>query len=367
MKIICSRERLMEAISIVQKAVATRSTLPVLDGILIEAGDGVKLTGYDLETGIECNIEADVPDAGSIVINARMFGDIIRKLPEDVVTIESTDNFAVRIECGSAHFSIKGQSAEDYPKIPIVEDAEQLKMKQHLLKDMIRQTIFAVSTDESRPTLNGVFFSSTDKTVEMVSIDGFRLALRRNEFEEELPKMSFIVPGKALAEVGRILVSTQDETIEIYPSRNHIMFNTGRVKLVARLIQGEYMNYRSILPQTAETTITISPAAMMAAVERASLVISSEDRRYPVRLTTEDDDILTVSASTEIGTLREEINVSSQGSKIDIDFNPRYFLDALKVIDEDEVAIVFNGNMGPCVLKPLDSDEFAYLVLPLRR
>ncbi len=367
MKVICSRERLMEAISIVQKAVATRSTLPILDGILIEADENVKLTGYDLETGIECQLEADVPEAGSIVVNARMFGDIIRKLPEDVVTIESGDNFSLKIECGSAHFSIKGQSADDYPKIPVVEDAQQLNMKQHLLKDMIRQTIFAVSTDESRPTLNGVNFRSDEKTVEMVSIDGFRLALRRNEFEQELPKMNFIVPGKALAEVGRILVSTQEDTVDIYPSRNHIMFNTGRVKLVARLIQGEYMNYRSILPQTAETTITISPQAMMAAVERASLVITSEDRRYPVRLTTNDEDILTVSASTEIGTLREEIAVNVQGSKIDIDFNPRYFLDALKVIDEDEIAIIFNGNMGPCVLRPLDSSEFAYLVLPLRR
>jgi DNA polymerase-3 subunit beta len=179
--------------------------------------------------------------------------------------------------------------------------------------------------------------------------------------------MSFIVPGKALSEVGKILLSTHDDNVDIYPSRNHIMFDTGRVKLVARLIQGEYMNYRSILPQTAETTITISPQVLMSAVERASLIISSEDRRYPVRLVTSDDDVMVVSASTEIGTLREEIQVSMQGSKIDIDFNPRYFLDALKVIDEDEISIVFNGNMGPCVLKPLDSREFAYLVLPLRR
>jgi DNA polymerase-3 subunit beta len=367
MKVICSRDRLMEGISTVQKAVATRSTLPVLDGILIEAENGVKLTGYDLETGIECIVEADVPEAGSLVINSRMFGEIIRKLPEDIVTIESGDNFSMKIECGSTHFSIRGQSSDDYPKIPVVEDAKQLTMKQHLLKDMIRQTIFAVSTDESRPTLNGVYFNSCEKSVEMVSIDGFRLAMRRNEFEDELPEMSFIVPGKALSEVGKILLSTHDDDVDIYPSRNHIMFDTGRVKLVARLIQGEYMNYRSILPQTAETTITISPQVLMSAVERASLIISSEDRRYPVRLVTSDDDVMVVSASTEIGTLREEIQVSMQGSKIDIDFNPRYFLDALKVIDEDEISIVFNGNMGPCVLKPLDSREFAYLVLPLRR
>ncbi|NLA66599.1 MAG: DNA polymerase III subunit beta, partial [Leucobacter sp.] len=153
----------------------------------------------------------------------------------------------------------------------------------------------------------------------------------------------------------------------IYPSNNNILFDTGSVKIVSRLIQGEYMNYRGILPQTAETTLTISPSALLDAIERASLVITTDDKRYPVRLTTSDEDTLVVSASTDIGTLREEIAISMNGQKIDIDFNPRYFIDALKVIDEDEITIVFNGTMGPCVIKPIDSQEFAYLVLPLRR
>ncbi|HAL74341.1 MAG TPA: DNA polymerase III subunit beta [Clostridiales bacterium] len=366
MKLICSRDRLMEAISIVQKAVATRSTLPILDGILLEAKNGVILTGYDLETGIECHIEADVPEAGSIVVNARMFGDIIRKLPDDIVTIETGHNLALQIECGSTHFSIKGIRADDYPKIPVVEEEQQLVVKQNLLKDMIRQTLFAVSTDESRPVLNGCFLNCDGKNLEMVAIDGFRLALRKNEIGEGLPVMKFIIPGKALNEVGRILQSNESP-VEIYPSQNHIRFDTGRVKLVSRLIQGEYMNYKGIIPQTAETTMTISPAAMLAAIERASLVITTEERRFPVRLTMPDDETLVVSANTEIGTLREEINVSMTGNRIDIDFNPRYFVDALKAIDEDEISVVFNGSMGPCVLKPADSQEFAYLVLPLRR
>ncbi len=366
MKLICSRDRLMEAISIVQKAVATRSTLPILDGILVEAENGVKLTGYDLETGIECQIEADVPESGSIVINARMFGDIIRKLPDDIVTIETNNNLAIQIECGSTHFSIKGIRAEDYPKIPVVEDSQQLSMKQNILKDMIRQTIFAVSTDESRPILNGCFFNCDGKSLELVAIDGFRLALRKNDIGENLPAMKFIIPGKAIGEVGRILQSN-DSSVEIYPSQNHIRFDTGRVKLVSRLIQGEYMNYKGIIPQTAETTMTIMPAAMLAAIERASLVITTEERRFPVRLTMTDDETLVVSANTEVGTLREEITVAMTGNRIDIDFNPRYFLDALKAIDEDEVSVVFNGSMGPCVIKPTDSQEFSYLVLPLRR
>lgn len=368
MKFICSRERLMEAVSIVQKAVATRSTLPILDGILIEstAGSGLKLIGYDLETGIECMVEADVPESGSVVINARMFGDIVRKLPDDIVSIESTANFSITIDSGSSHFSIKGIRSDDFPKIPTVEEGAQLRIKQNVMRDLIRQTIFAVSSDESRPVLNGCCLVSDGKRLEMVAIDGFRLALRRHVSEETLPEMRYIIPGKALNEVARIL-QPSETTVDISQSQNHILFDTGRVKLVSRLIQGDYMNYNSIIPQSAETTIQISPQSILAAIERAALIISTEERRYPVRLSTPDVDTLLVSANTDIGTLREEVPISMSGNKIDIDFNPRYFLDALKVIDDDEVAIAFNGPMGPSVIKPADSDDFAYLVLPLRR
>ncbi|HBP38655.1 MAG TPA: DNA polymerase III subunit beta, partial [Clostridiales bacterium] len=199
-----------------------------------------------------------------------------------------------------------------------------------------------------------------------VAIDGFRLALRRKEIGADLPVMKFIIPGKSLGEVSRIL-SPNDSPVIIYPSQNHILFSMGKVKLVSRLIQGEYMNYRGIIPQTAETTMTIAPAVILAAIERASLVITTEERRYPVRLTMTDDETLVVSANTEIGTLREEIPVTMTGNRIDIDFNPRYFLDALKVIDDDEISVIFNGSMGPCVLKPMENQDFAYLVLPLRR
>lgn len=366
MKIICSRDRLMEAITIVQKAVATRSTMAILDGILIEADEVLKLTGYDMEIGIESTVDADIPEKGSIVLQSRMFGDIIRKMPEDILSIESTANQSVQIECGNTHFSIKGMRAEDYPKIPVVEETRKITLRQQLLKEMIHQTIFAVSTDESRPILNGCFFRSEGKTIEMVAIDGFRLALRKCDQDEELPAMKFIIPGKALNEVGRIL-GTSDATVDVYPSNNNILFDTGKNKIVSRLITGDYMNYKGIIPQTAETTVTVSPKAMMEAIERASLVITTEEKRYPVRLTMTDDDTMIVSANTEIGTVREEISVVMTGNRIDIDFNPKYFMDALKVIDEDEISIVFNGSMGPCVLKPLDSNEFAYLVLPLRR
>jgi DNA polymerase-3 subunit beta len=304
---------------------------------------------------------------GGVVINARIFGDIVRKLPDDLVSLETNENLTVQIDSGSTHFSIRGQRAEDFPRIPEVSDEQQLHVQQILLRDMIRQTIFAVSNDESRPVLNGCYIVCDGRELEMVAIDGFRLALRRSSIGSDLPVMKFVVPGKALNEVSRILSSSGDDIVNIYPSVNHIKFDLGPVKLVSRLIQGDFMNYRSIIPQTAETTLTVNPKTLLAAVERALLVITSEDRRFPVRLMMKDDATLVVSSNTDIGSLREEISVTMTGNPFDIDFNPKYFLEALRAIDEDEISIILNGSMGPCVLRPLDSDEFNYLVLPLRR
>jgi len=366
MKFICSRDLVMESISIVQKAVSTRSTLPILDGILIEAGEDIKLTGYDLETGIECKLKADILEAGSIVINSRMLGDIIKRLPDDIVTIETGSGNTVLIESGNSHFSIKGINSEGYPKIPTVEDYEKIVIPQNCLKEMISQTIFAVSTDESRPVLNGCKIVCGGKSIEMVAIDGFRLALRKTYLEDDVVDVSFIVPGKSLGEAGRIIDNSK-KTVEIYKSTNHIMFDNGKVKMVSRLIAGEYMNYKSIIPQTSETTVSVCPKKLLQAIERASLIITSEDRKFPVRLMTSDDETLVITSNTDIGSVKEEVKISHTGNAIDVDFNPRYFIDALKVIDEEEIVISFNGNMGPCVIRPVEGDSFSYLVLPLRR
>jgi DNA polymerase III subunit beta len=366
MKFICSRNIFGEAISITQKAISPRSTLQILEGILIEATDRILLTGYDLETGIECNFSADIMEEGSIVINARMIGEIIRKLPDDMVTVETGAGNTVSIECGNSHFVIKGIHSEGYPKIPSVEEKEKLIIPQNVFKNMIHQTIFAVSNDESRPVLNGCKVVCTGKTVEMVAIDGFRLALRKMTLEEEVPELSFIVPGKSLNEVGRILESSK-EPFEIYKSASHILFDNKKVKMVSRLIAGEYMNYKSIIPEASETKITVATQLMMESIERASLIITSDDRKFPVRLMTGDDETLVITANTDLGSVKEEIPVTLSGKMIDIDFNPKYFLDALKVIEEEEVTVSFNGSVGPCVIRPVEGEDFSYLVLPLRR
>lgn len=366
MKIICLKEDFINAINIVQKGVSTRSSMPILEGILLEADENVKLTGYDLETGIECIFDADVIEKGSIVITSRILGDIVKKLPDENVKLEVGSNNTVLIESGNAHFSIKGISSEGYPSIPSVDEYEKINLPKQTFKNMIHQTIFAVSNDESRPVLMGCIIKCVSGHVEMAAIDGFRLALRKKFIEETIPDISFIVPGKSLNEAGKI-ADGANSVIEIYKSTNHIMFDTGNVKMVSRLIAGEYMNYNSIIPTTAETTIIVSPRTLLNALERASLIITVDERKFPVRFITNDDDSLIIKSNTDIGSVREEIVISKTGKDIDIDFNPRYFIDALKVIDEDEVSISFNGNMGPCVIKPTQGDEFAYLVLPLRR
>lgn len=370
MKILCSKDKLSTAISYTQRAVSVRSTLALLDGILFEAGeDRIKLTGYDMETGVEAILPGDVFDEGSIVLNARMLGDIVRKLPEDVVTIEIDAHQIAVITSGNSQFKIKGMDAQGFPKLPEIEESEKVKMPQTLLKQMINQTLFAVSTDEARPAFNGILFNSMGNKIEMVAVDGFRLALRRCECEEPQPEAKFLIPGKALKEIPPILSDSGE--VNIYATQNHIQFDMGDVKLISRLIQQEFMNYNSILPNTSSTQVILNTRDFYQAVERASLVVPSEDKRFPMNITFRGEDeaesVMIIQANTEVGNLHDEIPVQISGERLDVDFNPRYFIDALKVITDETVCLKFNGSLGPCIIEPVDGKTFCYLVLPLRK
>ena len=367
MKLICSKNLLNDAITMAQKAIATRSTLPILDGLLFEAeSDELTITGYDLETGIECKIDTDVLRPGKIVVNARMIGDIVRKLPEDLVNIEVEENFVINITSGKAKFKINGIESKDFPKIPIVEEAEQLKVPQRVLKDMISQTIFAASNDENRPILNGIKVIAQGHQLELIAIDGFRLAIRREEFEEELVDLSFIVPAKAMKEVAGILDPT-DNPVKIYPSHNHILFDTGSVKLVSRLLQGDYMDYHKVVPNEVMSKILLKTKDMYQAIDRDSLVINVDQRRFPFTLKSENQNTLSISSKTDIGAVHEEIAIELQGENIDADYNPKYFIDVLQNVPIEDISLEFSGTFGPCLIKPLEGNQFLYLVLPLRR
>ena len=369
MKIICSKEKLLEGINIVQKAVSAKTTLPILEGILIEAGENVKLTSNDLEIGIECIIEADVREEGAIVLNARMFGEIIRKFPDAEVLIEVRENNNVVIECENSMFEIRGLDAEGFPALPTLEKKDGIKISQRMLKDMIRQTIFAVSTDENRPMLTGSLFEYKDGKFTIVSIDGYRLAMRcfepENENETVSAERKFVIPGKTLNEIAKILQPVDDD-IYIYAAGNQILFDMGNCIMTSRLLEGEYLNYMSIFPKDHETKVRVNTKDLLSCFERASLVITSEERRYPVSLDITEEKIV-ITANTEAGNVREELKIDMEGKRLEVSFYHKFFIEALRAIDNETIDIYFTTSLGPCTIKPLQGNDFAYLILPIRR
>ncbi|NLC90008.1 MAG: DNA polymerase III subunit beta, partial [Clostridiaceae bacterium] len=282
----------MDSINIVSKAVATRTPMPILDGILMSASDGLTLTGYDMETGIESRMEADILASGSVVVPARVFTEIVRRLPEDDVFIDTDDKYMVKVESGSSSFNIRGLSADDYPALPIVEHDHSLFLEQKMLKDMIQQTKFAASTDDSRPILKGINVIFENGGLTLVTIDGFRLAVRKEKITgEQQEAMQFIVPARAMEDVSHVL-NDSDDMVTIGPSHNYVLFDTGDVKIVSRLIQGEFLNYKSILPSGNKTSLVTDPQILLSAIERASIVIDRDEKRFPVTLETPDEDTL---------------------------------------------------------------------------
>lgn len=367
MKIICSKSQLDTAINHVQKAVSVRSTLSLLDSILFVAKNNeVHLTGYDLETGIEVKFEADVIQEGEILLNAKMIAEIVKKLPEETISISSDSQFTTIISSGNSQFNVKGLDASDYPQLPEIDANEKLTIPQSMFKDMISQTIFAVSTDESRPAFNGALLNSNSNVVELVAIDGFRLAVRVEELDYDIPDVKILIPGKALKNIQSIL--GESGNLELYTTQNHIKVNVGEVTLISRLIQQDFMDYKKILPNTYSTKIEINTKDFYHAVERADLILPNQDRRYPMSLKFTGAQIMNVTATTNVGNMEDGVELNYfDGDELEIDFNQRYFLDALKVISDENVIVEFNGPVGPCIIQPVEGNYFTYLILPLRR
>lgn len=371
MKFTCNKANLDHVVSIVQKAVKSNSTVRILEGIYIEAVDNkVKLVGYDLATGIEAEIPADVMREGTVVINSKIFGDIIRKLPDDMISITSDSMNNVVIESGSACFNIKGLGSEEYPKIPTIENNNKIILPQAILKKMISSTIFAVSKDEHRQNLNGCYFECDGSNITLVAVDGFRMAIRTSHVGSEYPIMSFIVPGKSLNEAAKIFDDkNDDDEVILYTSNNHILFDIGNVKIVSRLITEEFIAYKSIIAHNPQSVVTINKQLMLDAIERASIVISAEsgDHRASVDISMNNDQMITIEAITEHGNSKESIPAKISGNNIDISFNSRFFIDVLKNVEDEQICIEFNGSVGPCFIKPLDGEVYTYMLLPLRR
>lgn len=362
MKFTCSKHDLIEATNTVQKAVMAKATLPILEGIYIEAMNGVKLVGNCFDMGIECSIAAEVTEPGSIVLNSRMFGDIVRRLPDSEVFIQVKENFVVVIECNNSYFEIKGLSSEGFPMLPEIEEEKKINISQASLRDMIHKTIYAISADENRKILTGSLLEASNGDFYIVSLDGFRLAVAKATIKEDF-SFRAVLPGRNLNEIHKILEQS-DKEVRITLSKNQALFEIDRCRIISKLLDGDYMNYKSFIPEQFETVIETNVKSITESIERASL-ITNDDKRYPVKFVVDDDKMM-ITSNAEVGISKEEIDVKTEGNNIKIGFNPRYLLDSLKVIDDERVTISFSSSIGPSVIKPIQGDKFTFMVLPVR-
>lgn len=363
MKFQCSRQKLNEAVTNVQRAVSTKSTIPALEGILIKAiGNIITLCGYDLEIGITTTLDADVRENGSVVLSARLFSDIIRRMPEDTITIETDEKLIVYISSGKVDYKIIGISDEEYPELPSVNGSDNLTINGDTLRSMIRQTIYAVSEKDIKPAHKGSLFEIGNGNIKIISVDGYRLAIRTEQIDYNDEK-SFIVPGKSLSEVTK-LITDETEDVQITVGDRHIVFQIDNYSIITRLIEGEFMNYKAALPKTHSTEMKVNTRQFINSIERMSLLLT-EKLKSPIRCKIEDG-LIKTSCNTSLGQAYDEFPADINGEDIEIGFDNKYLLDALRNSETDEVKMQLSSPLSPIVLMPSEGDSFLFLVLPVR-
>ena len=357
MRFSCEKAVLNDAISVCIHAVSPKSSIPALEGLLITAGTDVSLCGYNFKTAIQKNFDADVTESGAAVINARIFSDIIRKLPDDIIEISVDDRLMATIKCGVSEFNIMSTSAEEYPDLPSVDSDAGVRISNSVLRDMISRTSFAISDNENKPIHTGSLFEVEDEQLTIVSVDGYRLAIRKAECQNlRHSGFHFVVPGDTLRELSRILPE-DDEPTTICPEQKHALFQFSGTVVTTRLLEGEFLNYRGAVPADQPIKLEIDVKAVITAVERVSLIIS-ERLKNPVRCL--------LSCITALGRSYDELELAPCPEPIEIGFNNRYLLDALRAVDSDICMLELKSGLSPCVLRPVEGDAFTYLVLPVR-
>ena len=365
MRFTCEKNQLVTALNIASRAVAQKSSFSVIEGILCQAGIGLNLTGYNMETAITYEIEAEVSDPGSCVLPARLFGDIIRRLPEGPVTVVVDDNFKVSIRSGYASFTISAESAEDYPELPDVNEGKGVRIPQNELKSLISGTIFAVSTNQTRPIHTGVRFEVEDDRISAIAVDGFRLA--RRTFYPEQPTgrtMAFVVPAQALKEVEKILQDTEDDAIFTLGSK-HILFQIGGATLVCRLLEGDFLDWRKVVPTNCPVKLVANVADLSSSIERVGLIVD-EKNRFPVRCVFSNQ-VLQLRTNTVIGAAEDQCSIAGDGKELEIGFNVNYLAEAIRAVPTEEVTLELTNGLSPIVMTPVDEkQEFSYMVLPVR-
>lgn len=360
----CSHKNIFSCISVVQKTVTTKTTMPILEGILIETiEDKIKITGRDMDTMIQSSFKADIIESGSVVIPCRLFVDLIRSLPDDTINISSDDNFLVNIKCNTSSTDIQGFNPDEYPSIEQFDVNFNIELNSVSFSNMIKQSVFCVATDETRPVLTGALVEFNSGSLNMVCLDGYRLALIKY-LKDNLGDVSSIIPGKTLNELSRILSSDIDENLILSISERYICFNLGKTKVTSRLLEGDFIDYNQIIPEEHDTRIKVDRYLLQSAIDRASL-LSKESKNNLIKMSISEE-TLVITSNSDRGKSHEEVPVLVTGKDIEIAFNAKYFVDILKAIEDDEICIDFTTDVSPCIIRPLEGDRFAYLLLPVR-
>ncbi|MBR2876823.1 MAG: DNA polymerase III subunit beta [Clostridia bacterium] len=364
MKITCNTSILAEACNIVQRGVSQKSTIPATEGIFMQAKNSrLTLSGYDLEVGITTVIDCSVESEGSIVLNSHLLCDILRRLPNELVSIEIDEHNLCKIHSGDSEFSLIGIPADDYPELPTVSGGFPFVIKKSLLKEMIRQTIFAVAVSDLKPVHKGIKFEVTNNNLRLISCDGFRLAIRNESIEYDNDDLTFIVPAKTLAEVTK-LIDDSDEQITLNIGKKYILFEIGNYRIVSRLLEGEFFNYKNAIPSENSTKARVNVKQLLNSVDRTSLLITSKIKS-PIRCVFEDNTIK-ISSTTSLGAANDKVPASIDGKRVEIGFNNTYLTDCLKTVDVDEINVELNGPISPIIIKPLEGDSFIFLIIPMR-
>lgn len=365
MKFSCEKYLLQSACGTASRAAASKSPIPALEGLLLQASDRLTVTGYDLKKGIYTQLEAEVKEQGSVVVGARLFGEMIRRLPDGIVTISTDINNNVNVKCGKSEFNFMGISPEDYPEMPVVDGVNNIALPQKILGSMINQTIFAVADNDMRPIYTGTLFDIEGEELTLVSVDGYRLAKRSEKLESaKMENCSFVVPGSALADIERIC-GDSEELVKISVGAKHISFSIGETVVVSRRLEGEFLNYKKSIPESFKYTVKVDRGEFMSAIDRVALIVS-ERNTSPVRMSFNDGNIDCLCV-TPIGRAEDVCTCEGSGEGLQIGFNDRYLKDALKPAAKEELNICLNSASSPCIITAADgSENFTYMILPVR-
>ena len=363
MKIICTKSNLVKGVSIVSKAVPSKTTMPILECILIDATtDIIKLTANDMELGIETIIEGDIIEKGLIAIDAKIFSEIVRKLPDNEVVIETDSNLQTLITCEKAKFNISGKSGEEFSYLPYIEKEEPVELSQFTLKEIIRQTIFTISDHDSNKLMTGELFEINENILKVVALDGHRISIRKVELMNNYASKKVIVPGKTLIEVSKILSGEVESKANIYFTPNHIVFEFDQTVVVSRLIEGEYFKIDQMLSSDYETKVRVNKKELLSCIDRAMLLVKEGDKK-PIIINI-GDEAMELKIQSQLGSMTEDILITKEGKDLLIGFNPKFLMDALRVIEDEEIQIYLTNAKAPCFIRD-EKESYIYLILPV--